>query len=292
MKIFKEIEAIREYLNQVRTEGKTIGLVPTMGALHEGHFKLISEAGQLCDVVVCSIFVNPTQFNNEEDLKNYPRDMDNDLEQLRSLGCEVSFCPSSEEMYAGGGHTKFNFGKLSNTMEGEFRPGHFGGVGLVVSKLLNIIQPEKALFGQKDLQQYVIIREMVNDLNMDVEIVAVPTVREANGLAMSSRNRRLSPEQIETATGLFRALQLVQGAVTAGTEGGLKLEAQAFLDSLPAIDLEYLEVVNLDTWQVVSEIEHGHNYAVCISAYIGGVRLIDNILLEGNVDRSIKVENS
>lgn len=194
MHIFNTISETQQYLKAQQRAGKTIGFVPTMGALHAGHISLIERAKTENDLAVCSIFVNPTQFNNSDDLKKYPRTLERDCEMLRPVGCDVVFAPSAEEMYPSLPQLKMDFGTLETIMEGKFRPGHFNGVGIVVSKLFNIVKPDKAYFGLKDLQQVAVIRRMVQELSFDLEIIPCPTLRETDGLAMSSRNTRLSPE--------------------------------------------------------------------------------------------------
>lgn len=206
MEVFTGIEAIRNRLHKMRSKGQSIGLVPTMGSLHKGHLALVKSCKKHSDVVVTSIFVNPTQFNDKSDLKNYPRSLDTDLDLLENSGCHIVFTPEDDEMYAENPMLNLDFGELGKIMEGKFRPGHFNGVGLVVAKLLNIIQPEKAYFGKKDLQQLLIVRQLVRDLNFGTEIVGIATVREDSGLAMSSRNERLDPRLRQQASLIYRVL--------------------------------------------------------------------------------------
>jgi pantoate--beta-alanine ligase len=210
MLIFNTISEIQHYLKTQQRAGKKIGFVPTMGALHAGHISLIERAKTENDLVVCSIFVNPTQFNNPDDLKKYPRTLELDCKLLLSSGCDVVFAPSAEEMYPNLPHLRIDFGTFETVMEGKFRPGHFSGVGIVVSKLFNIVKPVKAYFGQKDLQQVAVIRRMVEELSFDLEIIPCPTWRETDGLAMSSRNSRLSAEARTLAPQIYKALNLAK----------------------------------------------------------------------------------
>lgn len=260
----------------------SIGLVPTMGALHEGHAELVKESVRNCDLTVCSIFVNPKQFNNPDDLEKYPKQVEKDLELLTIIGCDVVFIPTVDEMYPGGQKTiTINFGELENLLEGAFRPGHFSGVGVVVSKLLNVVQPDLAFFGQKDLQQLAVIRKLVKDLNIQSRIVSVPTVREKSGLAMSSRNLRLSGREAVVAANLYRVIDSVKTKILAGEQvlSGLT-SAKVELEKIEGIELEYLDIVNSDTMSKVEELSEALNISICIAAYVGGVRLIDNLYIK------------
>ncbi|MDZ7606351.1 MAG: pantoate--beta-alanine ligase [Cyclobacteriaceae bacterium] len=210
MKIFHGIQEIREYVLRQKLLGKTIGFVPTMGALHRGHERLVECSVKENDTTICSIFVNPTQFNNPHDLQNYPRDLASDVELLTQAGCDAVFAPDISDMYQTPTHVRMDFGMLESTMEGRFRPGHFSGVGVVVAKLFNIISPIKAYFGKKDLQQLAVIQSLVRDLNFNIEIVPVDTVRETGGLAMSSRNRLLTEEERTIALNLNTSLLLAK----------------------------------------------------------------------------------
>lgn len=275
---FDTIASLRQHLAGLRVS-QSIGLVPTMGALHDGHLTLIQQARQQTDVVVCSIFVNPVQFNNADDLARYPRTLDADCQLLESVGCDVVFAPSVDEMYPEPPTLTFNFGRLETVMEGAFRPGHFNGVGLVVAKLFNIIQPDRAFFGQKDLQQVAVIRSLIRNLSFPVELVRSPTVREADGLAMSSRNRNLTANEREQATTLFAALRLAHDGLTDGqTSAQAKAAVRDFLDTRPAFRLEYVEVANADTLMPVDEVLAPGQTAICIAAHLGNVRLIDNLV--------------
>lgn len=276
--ILRTKQAVKSALQILRNSQKTIGFVPTMGALHKGHLSLVENAKLSSDSVIVSIFVNPTQFNNKEDYEKYPISIDEDLKLLEEKGVDFIFLPSVTEMYTGESLLKMDFGDLDKTLEGSFRPGHFSGVGVVVSKLLNIVKPDKSYFGQKDLQQVAIIKRLVNDLSFDVEIVVVPTIREADGLAMSSRNVRLNPEERLTATILYKCMFF---AKTELLQGGDWFEirekvAKRFYDE-PKARLEYFELVNTDTLEKLSTIKDQLNISICTAAFIGEVRLIDNL---------------
>ncbi|MDO9255997.1 MAG: pantoate--beta-alanine ligase [Bacteroidales bacterium] len=261
------------------SEGKTIGFVPTMGALHEGHITLIRRAAQENDFVVVSIFVNPIQFNNKEDLAKYPRNLDADIQQLEGSGCNLVFAPTADEMYPEPDLTEFDFGQLDKVMEGKFRPGHFNGVAIVVKRLFEIVTPTKAYFGEKDFQQLAIIKKMVSMLQIPVEIVPCPIVRETDGLAMSSRNARLTPEERAEAPVIFKALSSVKENYSWFIPDGVKQLVTGEIQENNYFRVEYVSIVNAETllpfegWQ---DVEHA---VVCVAAFIGPVRLIDNIVL-------------
>jgi pantoate--beta-alanine ligase len=277
MLIYDNLTEIQSYLNARKRSGDTIGLVPTMGALHEGHMSLINEARK-CDVVVVSIFVNPLQFNMAEDLAKYPRQLNQDVAFLEDR-CDVLFAPSEKEMYKNEPKVAIDFGKMGNVLEGEFRPGHFSGVGVVVAKLLNIIQPDSAFFGLKDLQQFLLIRQMVNELSMPINIIGCPIIRENTGLAMSSRNVRLSDSGRTVATSIYAGLQLAGELVkNKSTISETKKKVLSFYKSVDGLEVEYLEFVN-DSMEILSEVDRNANMAVCVAAYVEGVRLIDNLYL-------------
>jgi len=279
MKIFNSIAETQIYLKEQQKIGKTIGFVPTMGALHAGHISLIEASKQENNLTVCSIFVNPTQFNNPEDLKKYPRTLEKDSEMLQSVDCDVVFAPSAEEMYPSLPQMKFDFGSLETVMEGKFRPGHFNGVGIVVSKLFHIVKPDRAYFGLKDLQQVAVIRRMVSDLSFDLEIIPCATLREADGLAMSSRNMRLSAEARALAPNIYKALQFAKDKLQGGASAKETQNAVAsFFSTIPAIEPEYFEIADFDTLEPIAEARTQGKTAVCIAAFLGGVRLIDNMV--------------
>lgn len=279
MHIFNTIAETQQYLKSQQRAGKTIGFVPTMGALHAGHISLIERAKAENDLAVCSIFVNPTQFNNPDDLKKYPRTLERDCEMLLPAGCDVVFAPSAEEMYPSLPQLKMDFGTLETVMEGKFRPGHFNGVGIVVSKLFNIVKPEKAYFGLKDLQQVAVIRRMVQDLSFDLEIIPCPTLRETDGLAMSSRNTRLSPEARALAPQIYKALNLAKESLQSGASvSEMQTAVNEHFTNYPEFELEYFEAADFDTLlPIEAKITDGKT-ALCVAAFLGGVRLIDNIV--------------
>ena len=279
MHVFNEIPGLIDTLFAKKIQKKRIGLVPTMGALHQGHLQLVQVAKQVCDAVVCSIYVNPTQFNNLEDLKNYPRTLKSDLDVLEKNQCDIVFCPQDDIMYNSSDNLTLNFGEIESVMEGKFRAGHFNGVGLVVSKLLNIVKPDVALFGQKDLQQFVIIQKLVSDLMFDVELICVPIVREESGLAMSSRNKRLSSEGLIKATIFYNTLKYAKAKLKEGNtiECVNDMVHQKF--DTAGVQLEYFCVVNKSTLTELTTVENINNTALCIAGYVEDVRLIDNMLL-------------
>lgn len=280
MKLFTKIVEMQSACRGVRQGGKRLGVVPTMGALHEGHLSLIRAARAACDAVVASIFVNPTQFGPNEDLANYPRSFERDRELLECEQVDFLLAPSIEEMYPAGAVTWVTVDELSGKLDGRSRPGHFRGVTTVVSKLFHIVCPDVAFFGQKDAAQLAIIRRMVRDLNFPVEIVACPIVREPDGLAMSSRNAYLNPEQRKQALVLHRSLIRVKALVEHGESNATKL-SQAGREEFanePAVRLDYFEIVNPDTLDPVANVSK--STLVAVAAYLGTTRLIDNILLE------------
>ena len=275
---FDTTAALRQHLAPLRS-GQLIGLVPTMGALHEGHMSLIEAARQANDLVVASVFVNPAQFNNPDDLARYPRAPDDDYRMLEAAGCHVVLAPSVTEMYSEPPTLRLNFGELETVMEGAFRPGHFNGVGIVVAKLFNIVQPHRAYFGQKDLQQVAVVRRLIRDLSFPVELVRCPTVREADGLAMSSRNRNLTTEERDLAPALHEALTLAHDLLVEGqSTAQAKAAVTGFFSGNPNFRLEYVEIANADTLQSVGEVLAPGQTAICLAVQLGKVRLIDNIV--------------
>lgn len=278
---FKEIQPLQSFLQQARKAEKQIGFVPTMGALHEGHLSLIHRCKQENDITICSIFVNPTQFNNPEDLAKYPRTLEKDIALLQSANCDVLFTPTEAVMYPQPTITQFYFAHLENVMEGKFRKGHFNGVAIIVSKLFHIIMPHKAYFGQKDLQQFVIIKKLVEDLMFPIELVCCPTVREESGLAMSSRNQRLNEKQKQTASHLYKALQMAQHMLTQHTAFQIRQTVENYLQEIREIQLEYFEIADAHTLQPIENLsDFQGDVALCLAAYIAGVRLIDNVVVK------------
>lgn len=279
MRVFNEINFLRDILFQYKIENKSIGLVPTMGALHAGHLTLINESIKECDITVCTIYVNPTQFDNSSDLDKYPKTIDNDLALLKKSNCDIVFCPQGEIMYSSGNQITFDFGHLDKVMEGEFRSGHFSGVATIVSKFLNIIQPTVAYFGQKDLQQFAIINRLVENLLFNTKLKCVPTVRENNGLALSSRNMRLTSIGRKEALILYESLVFAKQELKKGRSIS-EIKSKIKLKFAPSIaELEYFEVINRNTFEPVDNISNNISIALCIAGYVENVRLIDNILL-------------
>jgi pantoate--beta-alanine ligase len=261
--------------------GKRVGFVPTMGALHAGHLSLVRTARTQSDVVIASVFVNPKQFGPNEDFSKYPRDVEKDSAMLAAEKTDYLFLPSVEEMYPAGATSWVTVEGLSEKLDGRSRPGHFNGVTTVVAKLFNIVQPDFAFFGQKDAAQIAVVSKMVRDLNFDVQIVVCPIVRESDGLAMSSRNAYLNPEQRKQALVLYRSLMRVQTLADRG-EGSsdrLKIAGEQVMSEESAVKLDYFEIVNRDTLDPVSDISGGA--LVAVAAYVGSTRLIDNIVLTG-----------
>ena len=270
---------MRNASRELRRAGKRLGFVPTMGALHEGHLSLVRAARASCDVVAASIFVNPTQFGPNEDLAKYPRSFDRDQELLEREGVELLFAPSVEEMYPAKVVTWVTVEGLSDKLDGRSRPGHFRGVTTVVAKLFHVVEPEAAFFGQKDAAQVAVIRRMVRDLNLPVEIVVCPIVRDPDGLAMSSRNRYLNAEQRKQALVMRRSLLRVQELVDAGERNADKLVGAGREEFAQenSVRLDYFEIVDPDTLNPLPDISGGA--LVAVAAFVGGTRLIDNILL-------------
>lgn len=282
MEIVCTIEEVRKNVKQWKKEGLTVGFVPTMGFLHEGHKSLIDRAVKENDKVVVSVFVNPTQFGPNEDLESYPRDMERDAKLCENAGAALIFHPEPSEMYGENACTKVNVEELSNELCGKSRPVHFGGVCLVVSKLFNIVTPDKAYFGQKDAQQLAIIKKMVKDLNFDIEIVGCPIVREEDGLAKSSRNTYLSAEERKAAVVLSRAIKMGQEAVLSGNKDVESIRKMMIehIEKEPLAKIDYVEIVDFNNIQKITKI---NNSCLCAMAvYIGKTRLIDNFIIENN----------
>ena len=279
MNIIQNITEMDKYTTQLRQEGKTIGLVPTMGALHQGHISLMETARDESDHVIVSIFVNPAQFGPEEDYKVYPRDIKGDTEKIKSAGADTLFLPSVHQIYPEGYSTYAEVEGLSEIMCGKTRPGHFRGVATVVLKLFNIIKQHKAFFGQKDFQQTVVIKKMVKDLNLDTQIIVLPTVREADGLAMSSRNKYLNQEERTSAAVLYRSLSKARNLFDQGERSAdiLRDTVTRTIMSEPSARIEYIAIVHPDTLQEEKDVQK--DTVIAIAARIGRTRLIDNIIL-------------
>jgi pantoate--beta-alanine ligase len=279
MQIFVEISSLRAYLAHQRNNQLSIGLVPTMGALHRGHMSLIRRSREENDVTVCSIFVNPTQFNNPADLEKYPRTPEADLAMLRENGCDAVFCPEVKDMYGSPPQLKLDFGLLDKILEGEFRPGHFSGVGLVVAKLFNIISPDRAYFGQKDFQQFKVIARLVDELKFDISLVCVPIIREPDGLAMSSRNKRLHDTARKSAAVLYQCLSKTTDGLLRGEPFDvLKIKVLEFCEH-HGVRLEYLALAKTEDLSPLVAVNDPDEAILLIAGHVGGVRLIDNLML-------------
>jgi pantoate--beta-alanine ligase len=284
MQILSDISELRATLRQLRSSSErsipcSIGFVPTMGALHAGHRSLVQAARRRCDIVIVSIFVNPTQFGPNEDFSRYPRTLEQDCQMLEAEGVDAVFTPTAEVMYPSGASTYVDVDGVSDRLDGASRPGHFRGVATVVAKLFNIVQPDFSFFGQKDAAQVAVLRKMVRDLHFPLEIIVCPTVREADGLAMSSRNRYLSTEERRQSLALSRALHAAEMQVARGEHlaSALLQNMCATLQEEPAIRVDYLAVVDPDTLLPIDDVKAGGLLA--IAAYVGNTRLIDNVLL-------------
>jgi len=280
MQIIREVKAMQAVCREARRAGKTVGLVPTMGALHAGHVSLVHAARQQSDFVTASIFVNPLQFGPTEDLDKYPRTFEADCCKLEAEGTDLLFAPTNSEMYPSNSSTFVNVEGLSSRLDGASRPGHFCGVTTVVAKLFEIVRPDRAFFGQKDAAQVAVLRRMVHDLNMDLELVVCPIVREKDGLAMSSRNVYLSPAERKAALCLSQSLAKIRELYAAGEHDPERLLAagRAVIIAEPLAKLDYYELVNWDTLEPLSEARPGA--LVAVAAWVGKTRLIDNCVLE------------
>jgi len=279
--IVEKVKDMKELSKKYLKENKTIGFVPTMGFLHEGHLSLVRRAREENDIVVVSIFVNPTQFGPNEDYESYPRDFERDVKLLKELNVDVVFHPPVEEMYPKDFSTYVEETKLSRYLCGKSRPGHFRGVCTIVTKLFNIVHPTRAYFGQKDAQQFRVIKRMVRDLNMDVELVECPIVREHDGLAMSSRNIYLSDDERVQALALYNSLKLAENLVKSGERdaGVVKSAMKEFLSRYDKVKIDYVEIVDEETLEPVKHIEG--KVIVAIACWVGKARLIDNVIVQG-----------
>ncbi|MBT8295577.1 MAG: pantoate--beta-alanine ligase [Gramella sp.] len=282
MQIFREKEPLIKAIQKIKSEGKSVGLVPTMGALHEGHLSLVSNAIKDSDQVVVSIYVNPTQFNNKEDLEKYPRDLEKDLELLKTEIADIwVFSPNTDELYGDKILSEsFDFEGLESVMEGKYRNGHFDGVGTVVKRLFEITTPDKAFFGEKDFQQLQIVKKLTEKTGLPVEIVGCPILREESGLARSSRNERLSSQNRKKAAFIYEILQ--DAKILFGTESADHVSQwveDQFKDH-PSLELEYFEIADSTTLKKITKKEKGNNYRAFIAVYADEIRLIDNIALE------------
>lgn len=281
MDIFKEIKPLKAFLESAKRDSDSVGFVPTMGALHQGHLSLIQASKRENAKTICSIYVNPTQFNNPDDLAKYPKTLDKDIALLTKAGCDVLFCPENNEMYSTKPGLNFDFGSLEKVLEGKFRPGHFSGVALVISKLFHIVSPNKAYFGQKDFQQFKIIEKLVEELKFDVALRCMPIEREPDGLAMSSRNSRLTPEQRKKAITLHECLQLAHNLIKEGESiTSIHERVRSRFSQIDDVKLEYFELADTSNLMSLKNVADKSNKAILlIAGYVGEVRLIDNLLI-------------
>ena len=281
MEIFKQIAPLKAFLRDLKCQGKSVGLVPTMGALHNGHISLFRASKAENQVTVGSIFVNPIQFNNHNDLIKYPRTIEKDTQLLETVGCDVLFSPENEEMYPEKATIAMDFGHLDKVMEGKFRPGHFSGVALVVSKLFNIVQPDQAYFGQKDWQQFAVIQRLTEEMNFAIKLHSVATLREKDGLALSSRNLRLDPEQRKKANIFYKSLFEAKTALARGSSlARVKDTVRDMIEAHPDVRLEYFELADSQNLNLLENVEDSRQPIMCIAGYIGEIRLIDNMFLD------------
>ena len=278
MIIFKEHKELKKYL--AKLNNSFIGFVPTMGALHEGHISLIKKSNKSCDVTICSIYVNPTQFNNADDLLKYPKTIKDDIKILQENKCDILYCPEDDDLYkVNEKRIEYRFNGIELYLEGKYRPGHFNGVATIVEKLLNIINPQKIFLGEKDLQQLMIIKNLVMQKNLLTEVIGCPTIREENGLAKSSRNQHLSKIDREHCGVIYKQLINFKHLFNEMDLSELKKQIITNITRRNKIKIEYLELVNLDTFEPDETPNKKVKYAVCIAVSISGVRLIDNIIL-------------
>jgi len=277
MNIFTKVDEIKIFLKKQKEKKMSIGFVPTMGALHQGHISLIEKCREESDITVCSIFVNPVQFNNKEDFEKYPKTINRDIDILKDAKCDILFCPLVNEMYPDGEEIKtFDFDYLDKILEGKFRPGHFNGVAVVVEKFFNIIQPNHAYFGEKDFQQLVVIKEMVRKLNLPVKIISCPIVRETDGLAMSSRNERLSVNERTIAPIIFQILKETKEKEKNTSISQLKEWVISEIKK-HSLTPEYFEIADSDTLKIINNWNETDKPIALVAVYIGTIRLIDNL---------------
>ena len=279
MLIFRQIIEVKLFLAELQPQKRTIGFVPTMGALHQGHISLIEVSKQQCDVTVCSIFVNPTQFNNSEDLTRYPRTPEVDIQLLKDSGCDVLYMPDVNDIYPEPDTRQFDFGYLDTILEAEHRPGHYNGVGQVVSILLEGIKPHKAFFGSKDYQQVMIIKSLVKQLNLEVEIISCPILRENDGLAMSSRNTLLTDEERKTASLIPIMMQKAKELVIEYGIDKAKLFVSDEISKVSMMKLDYYEVCDAETLKPIVSLNHNQKAISLIAVFVGKIRLIDNLMI-------------
>jgi len=278
MHIFKEKNQLIKFISN-QNKNVSIGFIPTMGSLHQGHLSLIKESQKKCDLTVCSIYVNPTQFNDKKDYENYPKDIDSDLKKLNTIKCDIVYKPKNNDLYNKNEVAKnYNFNSLDNNLEGKHRPRHFNGVATIVEKLLKIVKPKYAFFGEKDLQQLSIIKQLVKDKKINTVIIGCETIREKNGLAKSSRNKLLSKSDIEKSAGIYQQLLFCKKNFNTIPLNELKNQVLKKLKKL-GFKIDYFEFIDLKTFSIQTEKISGKKYAACIAVIISEVRLIDNIIL-------------
>lgn len=278
MQVLNTRNELVSLIDNLRKEGKKIGFVPTMGALHEGHLSLVKESKNNSDVTVVSIFVNPTQFNDPEDLKRYPRTLDKDVELLKTVSCDIVFAPSVKEIYPEPDTRKFDFGYIESVMEGAKRPGHFNGVGQVVSRLFDIVRPDQAFFGMKDFQQVAIIKNLVKQLKYDIDIIPCPIIREDSGLAKSSRNALLDEDHKKNAPHIYATLKKARTFVPEMKVKELKEWISEEINRNPYLETEYVEIVDDTTLKIIDDWSEPGTKVACVAVYAGQIRLIDNIV--------------
>jgi pantoate--beta-alanine ligase len=279
LNIYKKVLDLQKEIFVIRQKDASIGFVPTMGALHKGHLSLIEKAKKENDFVICSIFVNPIQFNNKEDYEKYPRLEEFDINMLNEKKCDLLFLPSEKEIYPEPNNFIFNFGNLDKVMEGKFREGHFQGVAKVVKRFFEIINPDRAYFGEKDFQQLTIIRELTKQFFPAIDIISCPIIRESDGLALSSRNMRLTIEERKIVPLIYQTLKKVKERVPQTSVIELKKWVENEINSQPLMKLEYFEISSIQSLQSIEKFEKEEKYIACIAVFIGKVRLIDNIIL-------------
>lgn len=279
MQIYTTINETTAAVKALKEKGKSIGFVPTMGALHAGHLSLLKRSVEENDISICSIFVNPIQFNNAGDLEKYPRTLENDSKMLEEAGCDIIFAPSVEEMYPEKAKEVYDFGPLETVMEGAHRPGHFNGVAVVVKRLFDICLPDRAYFGEKDFQQLAILKAMTQQFDLPIEIIGCPIIREADGLAMSSRNVRLTPEERIIAPEIYKTLEHIKLVVDLEPIEQVLASATTYLNSLPGMKVEYLLVADEHRLMPVLHRDNDRMKRVFVALFLGEVRLIDNLKL-------------
>lgn len=279
MIIINNFKELSSQLSTIRLSNKLIGFVPTMGALHAGHASLVKASKERCEVTVCSIFVNPLQFNNREDFDHYPVTIEKDISLLTDLGCDILFLPSEKEIYPdeGSKNKQYDLGYLENILEGKFRPGHFQGVCLVVERLLSMVKPHLLFLGQKDFQQCLVIEKLIDIMGVDIKVIKCPTLREESGLAKSSRNLRLTQNELVTAAELYKTLKYISENASAKDFMDLKKKAVAHLEK-EGFTIEYIALANAENLKPEDRFSAGKDQVILIAAYLGGIRLIDNLV--------------